>query len=903
MKIELKGITLSAEDFEKDLKNKSLLPVCNGVAIPRPENITDEWIQILNDTLSFYALDIATFTYNRPLIYSHKTAFLHEPDQKGFIYAYASRGENFELNTQLIDAVSRLSDKSSKIKKLMLQTFRHELFSTFLLKNCSYVPTNPEFQSHPFAPLIHDSNIISKFVSETQPIRITYPHRVLLDAFGNYSTHPERIMSDKLELALALGFKSNSSQCELFFSELDSIVSPEGDSEKHSALMQYLRNFSDKNKGIEAEKLLSAAHLRLPTIFRERPFGRFGTIGAVSGLLSTPDTSNRIPTRYSIAHRGKHLALVDVIPTLPKKSLNAYARQMQGAPSRYQYLIIKSKQYGEKILPNLPVITFEKELPIDISQYLPETKAFTMLDQKHRLYRKSHLLGGFFINPVTDDLPYNSKNTQRIVDETNKLASENPVEMLYPDLFQLDIDSIVKASLSSELLEALRFFRDRNALHEAYSVKSKAPSLPGAQSKMPVALESLNGEVQIKPSDAFDDQRFTHILKLPVDLNNSSDDKEKAGLCALEYLGMVTAKKLGLEVPRFGVVSWPSLIKELDIGSPKGDLSKEPAYLIERFDITPDPNKSYILKEFQALMGESDKFKDAQGKPHSAESVCLSLKKHSTDFESDKFKLLRFLIVNEIIGNTDMHLKNIAMLEFRDHEKNLISCRLSPSYDIASVDALNPVFFLNSNDPAHAKGLTYNGKVRPTVADWVKIAETCLDITGEQCLLMIDDISQRASQFINTYGDRYISEIFTKSHLLKLQYERAFRRLSLGVNILNDRSCNRDSDSTPYDEFKSVWKKSYEEAQREDAQHKIQNQAVKPKQGGETLNRSVLLGDQLLAALMLPENSGEQLDGKRYVPGGTNQVMISDAIQQNLIEHEKANTFPDLDDLPDFLRG
>lgn len=901
MKIELKGITLDSEEFEKCLLNNTLLPVCNGFAVHKPEVFTDNWIKDINEFISFYSLDIASFSYPRSLVFSHKTAISHEPDSNGRLFAYSTRSETFEINSDLIAAVSNFTDKAVNIRPLRLYTFRHDSFSTFITNSCSYVPTNPEFQSHPFAQLIHESKNLTSYVKETQPIRLTYPHRVLLDSFGKYTTHQDRIFSERLELSLVLGFKASGVNHEQFYSELSAFVSSDGDSEKVNALTSFLKSFSDRTKDSENDKLLSSAHLKLPTLFRDRPYGRFGSIGAVSGFINNPDKSNHVSSRYSIAHRGKHLALVDVIPTLAKKPVNAYTRQMQGAPSRYQYLIIKSMQYGDKILPNTPVVSFDKDLPIDISQYLPETKAFSMLDQKHKLHRKRHLLSGFFINPISDDLPYNAKNTAAIVEETARKASENPTELLAPELFKIDHDYFVKAKLSHELIEALRFFRDRNALHEAYSVKPKAPSLPGAQSKMPVGLEYLDGQVQIKPSDAFDDQRFTHILKLPVDLNNNADDKEKSGLCALEFLGMFTAQKLGLEVPRFGVVSWPSLIKELDIGSPKGDLSKEPAYLIERFDITSDSNKSYILKEFQALMGESDKFKDSQGKPHTAESVCLALKKFSTDFATDKYKLLRFFIVNEIIGNTDMHLKNIAMLEFRDNEKNLVSCKLSPSYDIASVDALNPVFFLNSNDPMNAKGLTYNGKVRPTVADWVRIAETCLDISGDECLRLIDEIINKANLFIRTYADRPVSDIFTKSSMLREQYDRAIRRLSLGIKILSDRGCRRDADHIPYAEFKDVWNKTFDEAQRDDAKSKVTLQAV--KQSGETLNRSVQLGDQLLAALMLPENSGVQLDGKKYIPGGSNQVMISDAINRTIIDSQQPTFFPELNDLPDFLRG
>jgi hypothetical protein len=897
MKIEIRGFTHSEASFDKLIETGSLLPISAQLAIEAPLQVTDTWINDINRFMAFYALDIAAVSYERSLVFAFKTALEQEPDENGVIYAYSTRSDQVQLNQMLIDAIAKISDKYKKIKPLLLQTFRSDIFQ-FISKNCSFVPTNNEFHSVPFSMHILNKELLNSYKLKHEPIKVTFPHRVLIDSFGNYRAYQDRIFKDRLELAIILGFKTSIVESELFINELSQYVAEEGDSDKITNLINFLKSSSDLEKNTDIKNRFTTAHLKLPHLFREKPYSRFGNIGSVTGFEVNNNNDNEPSFRYSIAHRGKHLALIDVIPNLAKRPLKGYARQLQGSPTKYQYLVINSMQYGSKIFPSLPIVSLDRELPLDIVQYLPETKAFSMLDQRDKLNRKSHLLGGFFINPLKNSLPYTAKNTQQIVDETQRLAEQNPTEVIIPEYFSVDHDFIVKSKLSAELVDALRFFRDRNAIHESYSVKSKAPSLPGAQSKLPVAFQESRNGIEIKPSASFDDQRFTHILKLPVDLSNASDDKEKSGLCALEFLGMFTASKLGLEVPRFGLVSWPSLIKELDIGNPKGDLSKEPAYIIERFDITNDPNKNYILKEFVALMGERDKFKNTHGTPHTAESVCLALKKYSTDFELDKFKLLRFFIVNEIIGNTDMHLKNIAMIELRDAEKNLVSCRLSPSYDIASVDALNPVFFLNSNDPNYAKGVTYNGKVRPNVSDWVCLAETSLDITAKQCLDLIDDIISKATIFLNTYAHRHVSVIFSTNLLLKAQYDRAMRRLELGINILKNRSHVRNLDSTPFDEFYAVWQKSFEEAQNDEVKVKFQQQAIKV--GGETLNRSVLIGENILAALLLPENSGEKLDGKSYIPGGSNQVMISDA---NIVENKTLETFPCPNDLPDFLRG
>lgn len=902
--IEIRGVTKESADYDSAIQNSTLLPVCAGVAVAYPDEITDLWISQVNKTLSFYALDLAVFSYGRSLAFSHKTSFTQEPDLNGIIYAYSTRGESVPLNQMLIESLTIPPSCKTKLAPLFLQTFRHDHFSSFLQENCTYVPTQVERQSYPFSPLLKDSIAANKMAAVSQPIRVTYPHRMLLDSFGDYRTHADRVFESKLELGLVLGFSAGIAQFETFIRDIEQMVAPEGDAEKFAQLRQYFRSFIDKRLDPGKEKQFSRAHLRLPSLFRKGPYGRFGTVGATSGLFTDElKKAPKIPLRYSISHRGTHLALVDVIPTLPRKPLNAYAQQLTGQPARYMYLIINSVDYGKRMFPDVPLISVTKELPIGITQYLPETKAFASLDQKHRLYSKRHLLGGFFINPIDDQLDF-AKSADQIVQLVQRSAANNPAEFLSPELFSVDHDYLVKAHFSEELLAELKHFRDRNALHEAYSRKQNAPSLPGAQSKIPVAFENTDGHVVIKPSDSFDDSRFTHILKLPVDLNNSADDKEKAGLCALEFLGMFTASKLGLEVPRFGLLSWPSLIKELDIASRVGDISKEPAYLVERFDITADSATTYVLKEFQALMGEPDKFKTSQGMPHTAESVCAALRRYSTDFDSDKYKLLRFFVANEIIGNTDMHLKNIAMLEVRDIDKNIVTCRLSPSYDIASVDALNSTFFLNSNDVTLAKGLTYNGKVRPAVKDWVELAESCLDIDGEKCLKLIDDIAERASRFVQTYEHRHVSAVFTQNKLLRDQYSRAMRRLSMGVKILRDRGASRDGDHVPHEEFKAVWNKSFEDAQKEESKSATNfNGTLRDSQ---SVNRSVNVADTVLAALLLPENAGRHLDGRTYEPGGSDQVMISEFYNQTQsppTEKSSEYEFPDITDLPDFLRG
>lgn len=115
-----------------------------------------------------------------------------------------------------------------------------------------------------------------------------------------------------------------------------------------------------------------------------------------------------------------------------------------------------------------------------------------------------------------------------------------------------------------------------------------------------------------------------------------------------------------------------------------------PAYLVRRFDRTPD-GKKLRCEDFAQILGEDDKYTG------SLERVGKKIRELSGVPGLDVQLFFERVLLNFLLGNGDAHLKNFSMLESADG-----GLRLSPAYDIVCSKVVMP----RESDCA----LTLNGK-------------------------------------------------------------------------------------------------------------------------------------------------------------------------------------------------
>ena len=143
-----------------------------------------------------------------------------------------------------------------------------------------------------------------------------------------------------------------------------------------------------------------------------------------------------------------------------------------------------------------------------------------------------------------------------------------------------------------------------------------------------------------------------------------------------EDLSMRLAAAAGMEVPLHGLVY-----------SKDGSMT----YFIRRFDRAG--KKKIAMEDFSPLLGLSRDTKyDA-----SMEKVAQVIERYCTFPAVEKIKLFRLILVNFLIGNEDMHVKNFSLMT-RDGK-----VELTPAYDI-----LNTTIVLV--EPKEEIALPINGK-------------------------------------------------------------------------------------------------------------------------------------------------------------------------------------------------
>lgn len=224
-----------------------------------------------------------------------------------------------------------------------------------------------------------------------------------------------------------------------------------------------------------------------------------------------------------------------------------------------------------------------------------------------------------------------------------------------------EVDSAYKMLSQDELLE----FAREGATKSAELVIKSHLSLAGASGKTGLYYDRDNNAwyqpMGLAPS--------THIMK-------QSHVRLKK-IVANEQLCLLTARKLGMTTP-------DSFIINLD--------DKDDGFLFatERYDrkILDSSKKLMGMKvplrlhqeDFAQAMGitSSEKY-ESSGKDYLVKAFQL-IRDYSDNPIEDQIRLWDLCIFNYLIGNTDNHVKNIAML----YSEDLKGIRLAPAYDLLS---------------------------------------------------------------------------------------------------------------------------------------------------------------------------------------------------------------------------
>jgi len=195
-------------------------------------------------------------------------------------------------------------------------------------------------------------------------------------------------------------------------------------------------------------------------------------------------------------------------------------------------------------------------------------------------------------------------------------------------------------------------------------------SLSGVQPKVGVNL--IEGRYVGRTKD-----HDTHIIaKLPV--------VSQPMLPEVEELSLRLAQAAGVDI--CSATLQPLETLAVQHGYDLGDADSRTNFLaVKRFDRTPE--KRIHCEDFGQVLGimPEDKYGAFDGVDRTSYlDVAAVLLSFESMGEAAVHELLRRLVVNELLGNPDMHLKNIGLL-YQDG----VTPTLSPAYDIVAYAAFN----------------------------------------------------------------------------------------------------------------------------------------------------------------------------------------------------------------------
>ena len=183
--------------------------------------------------------------------------------------------------------------------------------------------------------------------------------------------------------------------------------------------------------------------------------------------------------------------------------------------------------------------------------------------------------------------------------------------------------------------------------------RADTPRLSGVQIKAPMYLDE---EGTLSPSTG---KPFTHILK-PAGTGGYD------ALPLVEWSAMTLGRAVGLAAPRVALIVMPD--------------NMPPALIVERFDIREgvEDHRMLALEDLCSVL-DLPVVAKYEG---TLERVARAIRPLSTDPTQDLLTLLRRALFAWLIGDGDMHLKNMALLKIAEpRDTQFRSVRLAPLYD------------------------------------------------------------------------------------------------------------------------------------------------------------------------------------------------------------------------------
>lgn len=304
--------------------------------------------------------------------------------------------------------------------------------------------------------------------------------------------------------------------------------------------------------------------------------------------------------------------------------------------------------------------------------------------------------------------------------------------------------------------------------HQQYKNDRDEVAVSGNQPKTVVHIQKHGANYSVHHSGRQDNA--THLLKIP---KNALDKNSTLG--GREWLSMTLARDMGLEVPSFAMVDLNQTTQQYvsaarlesdesdinveavdfkrqlfgsgvnigdeiksetiisDFESKAGSVIEPPGYAIELFCLPTKEElgrKKFYSMDFCMLLGLDTK----QRFKGSMEDVCITMKKHSSDFGADSQELMKRFLCSWMLGDGDLHLKNVSMLLTDDNGRK--ECRLSPAYDILSMAGLSGY--------SVECALSVNGTRTPSIDDFVQVGMHYLDMHPDDIKSLCSEMAECA---------------------------------------------------------------------------------------------------------------------------------------------------------------
>jgi serine/threonine-protein kinase HipA len=285
--------------------------------------------------------------------------------------------------------------------------------------------------------------------------------------------------------------------------------------------------------------------------------------------------------------------------------------------------------------------------------------------------------------------------------------------------------------------------------------RAETPRLSGVQIKAPM---SLTKDGSLVPAI---DEPFTHILK-PA--GTAGFDM----LPIVEWLCLELGRAAGFETPDAALIAMPD-------GMP-------PALVVERFDIRRGPHdqRRLAMEDFCSILDlpTSAKYDGT------IERMARALRSLSTDPVADLNILFRRAVFAWLIGDGDMHLKNLAVLKAADvGAKTFTTVRFAPLYDAVTTRVFPGI-------AGDRMALKLNGKDdRLTRQDFLSLART-IGLTVEDAEAALEAVITRITERLVTLQLPAFAGEFNgaKSVHDKVEAIAAARCAALGAKGQSDRS-------------------------------------------------------------------------------------------------------------------